>query len=116
MIMNKLIPISKFYKNAKQITHLSQTSVVIDEKGNPIGFVFGRDAFISALEHFDEAFEEMVKDQKLAYNNPAGKLIDIIEEKLPLNPNFVKGLKKTVKETKKHEWIPFEEVVRSLHV
>jgi hypothetical protein len=114
--MNKLIPFNKFSKNTKKIPSLSHTSVVVDEKGNPLGFVFGRDSFISLLENFDEAFEQTAKNQKQAYENPAGKLIDLIEEKLPLNPDFVKKLKTTVNKTKKQELIPLEEIMRTLHV
>ncbi|SRR6266567_7785082 len=114
--MNKLVPFTKFSKKAEKLSFLSNTSVVVDDKGVPAGFVFGRDAFIALLEHIDDAFEDRVKDQKQAYNNPAGKLIDLIEENLPLNPDFVEELKASQKKTKKSDWIPLEDVVRSLHV
>jgi len=81
-----------------------------------MGFVFGRDAFISLLEHFDQEFEKKVGDVKKAYDNPAGKLIDLIEEHLPLNPDFVRNLKSTLAKTKKSDWISLEDVSRSLHV
>lgn len=114
--MNKLIPFSKFSKKAQSWSVLSETTVVIDGKNNPIGFVFGRDSFISFLEHIDNAFHQKVKDQKQAFNNPAGKLIDLIEEKLPVNEKFVKDLEKTLKTTKKSDWISMEELTRSLNV
>ena len=114
--MNKLIPFAKFSKKAKKLHFLSNTSIVINGKGLPLGFVFGRDAFISFLEHIDEEFEKKVDDPKRAFNNPAGRLIDLIEEKLSVNPNFVKELKRSITETKRPKWIPFDEVIRSLHV
>ena len=114
--MNKLISFTKFSKKVGRLSFLSKASVVVDKEGIPLGFVFGRDAFIALLEHIDEAVEKNAKDKKKAYHNPAGKLIDLIEEKLPLNPDFVKELKSTLAKTKKSDWIPFEEVVRSLHV
>lgn len=114
--MNKLVPFRQFSKKANRLSFLSNTSVVVDKKGHPLGFVFGRDAFISLLEHIDAEFEKNVMDPKQAYNNPAGKLIDIIEEKMPLNPAFVKSLKSSVSKTKKSDWIPFEDVLRFLHV
>ncbi len=114
--MNKLIPFSKFSKKSQSLAVLSKTSVVMDEKNNPVGFVFGRDSFISFLEHIDNAFQEKVKDQKKAFDNPAGKLIDLIEEKLPLNKRFVKDMEKTLKTTKESDWISIEELNRALHV
>lgn len=114
--MNKLIPFGKFSKKANKLSFLSNTSVVVDEKKTPLGFVFGRDAFISFLEYIDHQFEEKVNNPKNAFDNPAGKLIDIIEENLPLNPTFVKDLKSSIAKTKKADWIPFEEVKRVLNV
>lgn len=116
--MNKLVPFTKFSKkgNGGKLSFLSNTSVVVDKKGIPLGFVFGRDSFISFLEHIDSEFERKVKDQKKAFDNPAGRLIDLIEERLPVNPNFIRDLKLSLTKTKKSDWIPFEEVIRSLHV
>lgn len=95
---------------------LSHTSVIVDGKSIPLGFVFGRDSFISFLEHIDSEFESRVKDPKQAFDNPAGRLIDLIEEKLPVSPHFIRDLKQSLIKTKKFDWIPFEEVIRSLHV
>jgi hypothetical protein len=113
--MNKLIPFNKF-ANKKKVEMVSDTSVVVDEKGTPMGFVFGRDAFISFLEHIDEEFENKITNQKKAFNNPAGKLIDLIEENLPVNPTFIKDMKKSTVQSKQTEWIPFDKVIQALHV
>ncbi len=110
--MNKLVPFSKFSKNRSS---LSAASVVVDEKNVPLGFVFGRDSFISFLQHIDDEFEKRIQDPKIAFNNPAGRLIDLIEEKLPLNPKFVKGLKQSIKGTKRGDFISLEELSRSLN-
>ena len=114
--MNKLIPFTKFASKAKKSSFLSNASVVVDTKGVPMGFVFGRDSFISFLERIDSEFEKKVDDQKRAFDNPAGRLIDLIEEKLPLNPKFINDLKLSLTKTKKPEWIPFGDVVKSLNV
>ncbi|MEK7570804.1 MAG: hypothetical protein AAB553_00885 [Patescibacteria group bacterium] len=116
--MNKAIPFTKFTgeKKIKEFPFLSQVSVVTDQKGTPAGFAFGRDAFISLLTAMDDSFEESVSNQKKAYANPAGKLIDLIEEKLTVQADFVKELRVSAKETQDSEWIPLDEVVRSLHV
>lgn len=113
--MNKLIPFAKFSKKRGKLSFLSKTSVVIDEKGIPVGFMFGRDSFISFLEHIDAEFEKKVKDQKKAFANPAGKLIDLIEETLPVNPRFVHDLKSSLAKTKQSDWISLEDVVSALH-
>ncbi len=93
--MNKLVPFKKFTKKSESF-NLSDTSVMVDKKGVPLGFVFGRDSFISFLEYIDSEFEKRVEDPKVAYDNPAGRLIDLIESKLPLNPKFVKDLKSSI--------------------
>ena len=115
--MNKLIPFTKFLssKKTKEFPFLSQISVIMKGEKEPVGFAFGRDAFISFLETIDESFEDKVSDPKEAYDNPAGKLIDLIEEKLSVSPDFVKDLKKSVKSTKKEEWIPLNEVMHAIN-
>lgn len=113
--MTKLIPFSRFAKKAARF-NLSGTSVVVNEKGTPLGFVFGRDSFISFLERIDEEFEKRVTNPKLAYDNPAGNLIDLIEERLPLNPKFIKDLKISISETKKLDWVSLDEIRQSLNV
>lgn len=114
--MNKLIPFSKFSKKAARQAFLFNASVIVDEKNIPLGFVFGRDSFISLCTVIDEEFEKRVKDPKIAYNNPAGRIIDLIEEKLPVNPKFRKKLKDSIKGARKTRWIPLDEITASLHV
>jgi len=48
--MNKLIPLSKFSKKAEKLLSPSQTDVIVDKNGIPLGFVFGRNSFIDFLE------------------------------------------------------------------
>ncbi len=112
--MNKLVPFKKFVN--KKDTLLSNTSVVVDGKGTPLGFVFGRESFISFLEHIDGEFEKRAKSDRLAYDNPAGKLIDLIEEKLPINPDFAKDLKTSIAQAEKSGFISLEEIKKTLHV
>lgn len=114
--MNKLVPFKKFSKKVSKIASLDDTSVIVDKRGVPLGFVFGRDSFISFLEHIDNEFEKRIKDPEHAFNNPAGKLIDLIEEKLPVNPRFIKDLKSSLSESQKSKWISLEEIERFLNV
>lgn len=114
--MSKLVPFTKFSKQIRGFTFLANTSVVVDKNDVPVGFVFGRDAFISLLEHMDTAFEEKVSNPEEAYENPAGKLIDLIEEHLPLNRSFVRKMQNSLADAKKDDWIPFEEIKKQLHV
>lgn len=112
--MNKLVPFSKFTGSIKGQHFLSKTFVVVDENNIPLGFVFGRDSFISFCTTLDNDFEKKVKDLKKAYDNPAGKLIDLIEERLPINPAFTKKLKSSISQAKKSGWIPLETITHSL--
>ena len=114
--MSKLVPLSRLLKKAKDRRYLANTSVVLDNAGHPVGFVFGRDAFITFLQHIDDEFEKNVSDPKKAYHNPAGKLIDLIEEHLSLKPDFVANLKSTVSETKPSDWISLKDLKQALHV
>lgn len=113
--MNKLIPFKKFSEKADKF-NLSDTSVVVDKKGTPVGFVFGRDSFISLCTIIDEEFEKKVSDPKKAYDNPAGRIIDLIEEKLPVNPKFKAELKDSIQSAKKTRWIPLDEITSALNV
>lgn len=114
--MNKLIPLSKFSRLSDKLSFLSKTSVVVDEKGIPMGFFFGRESFISLLSKIDEQFEQKVASPKEAYNNFAGRLIDLIEEKLPVREEFIKGLKKSIETAENQGWIPLSELKKSLNV
>lgn len=111
--MNKLVPLSKFSEKAGKLT---KAAVLVDEKGTPLGFTFGRDSFISFLQFFDDEFEKRVENPKKAYNNPAGRLIDLIEEKLPVKSKFISDIKEAKKEAKKTGWVNFEEIEQSLNV
>ena len=114
--MNRLVSLAKLTKTKKTYPLSSQISVIVNGKGTPLGFAFGRDSFIAFLEKIDEEFETKVKDPKQAYNNLAGRLIDLIEEKLPVNPQFIIKMRKSLQETKKNDWIPLDEISRSLNV
>src|SRR3990167_10976741 len=114
--MNRLVSLAKLTKTKKTFPLSSRISVIVNSKRTPLGFVFGRDSFIAFLEKIDEEFEAKVKDPKQAYNNLAGRLIDLIEEKLPVNPKFVKDLKTSISDAKKTRWIPLEEIKHSLNV
>jgi len=111
----KIIALTKFTK-IKSMPYLSETSVIMDEKKVPLGFVFGRDAFITMLEHIDDEFEKRVTDQKKYFDNPAGRLIDAIEEKLPLNADFINKLRLTISTTNKSDYISIDEIMKNIHV
>ncbi len=113
---NKLVPFKKFSKKISNLASLDDTSVVVDKKGTPLGFVFGRDALISFLEYIDNEFEKNISNPDIAFNNPAGKLIDFIEEKLPVRPKFIRDIKEARAKAKKTGWINFDEIEQSLNV
>lgn len=116
MNKNRLIPLSQFIKPRGRLSSLSNTSVILDKRGIPSGFVFGRDSFISLCTILDNEFEKRVADPKKAYDNPAGRLIDLIEERLPINPDFSKDLKSSIRSAKRSGWISLEEITRMLNV
>lgn len=111
--MAKIIPFTKLASTKENKSILSDISVIMDEKGIPAGFAFGREAFISFLSKIDQEFENSVSDPKKAFNNPAGRMIDLIEEHLPVNPEFIKILRATKREK---TYISLEELSNFLHV
>ena len=113
--MNKLVPFSKIVKITKNLSPFSSASVVVDEKKRPLGFFFGRDTFISLMTVVDQQFEEKVSDPKKAYDNYAGKVIDLIEEKLPIKKEFIKDLKNSIKEANKEGWLPLQKIQKLTH-
>lgn len=114
--MSKLVPFTKFSKDLTNLAFLSNTFAVLDKNDVPVGFVFGRDAFISFLEQIDTAFEANVSDSTIAYSNPAGKLIDLIEEHMSVDKKFVKKLHNSLADKTREEWIPLEDIKKELHV
>lgn len=95
---------------------MADASVVMDYHGSPLGFFFGRDTFISLMTVIDEQFEKKMTSGKDAYTNAAGKIIDLIEEKLTINPKFAKDLQISLDEAKKNGWVSFDDVKKALHV
>lgn len=113
--MNKLIPFSRFTKvDAGRRSLLADASVVVSDNQIPLGFFFGRDTFISLMTVIDEQFEKTAVSKRNAYDNFAGKIIDLIEEKLPVNPDFVSDLRESIKKAKSSGWVPLSEIRKSI--
>lgn len=114
-LMNKLIPFSRFTKvDADRRGLLADASVVVSDNRIPLGFFFGRDTFISLMTVIDEQFEKTAASKRNAYDNFAGKIIDLIEEKLPVDPNFVSDLRLSIKQAKENGWVPLSEIRKSI--
>ena len=79
--VNKLIPFTQLSRVGGGRS-LSNASVVVDDRGVPVGFFFGRDTFISLMTTIDEQFEKRTGSVKEAYDNFAGEIIDLVEEKI----------------------------------
>lgn len=114
--MNKIVPFEKISNMNGEKKLLAGASMVVDKKGVPMGFVFGRDSFIALLSKIDEQFENGVLDQKKAFDNFAGRIIDVIEEKLPVKKSFLAGIKVSISDAKKTGWIPLADLKRALNV
>ena len=100
---NKFKPLSVF-----KLGKRSKAAVVLDNARRPQFFLFNTAAFLDMLSEIDEALVDKLSSEE--YNsksvNPAGWIIDEIESKLPLNPEFVASLKEAIKEANKKGWIP----------
>lgn len=109
--LNKMVPSSVF-----KLGKGSKAAVVIDKNGAPQVFIFDTFALLDMLSKIDESLVDRLSTQEYHNKsvNPAGWLIDKIESKLPLNPNFILSLKKAIAEAKKKGWIPFEKIQQEL--
>jgi hypothetical protein len=108
--MSHLIKYTDFLKDTSTIMQ-GKAYVMTDRKSHPVGFAFGREAFIQMLEKMDEYYQDAIPDQEKAYANPAGKLIDQIEDHIPLKENYVEELRDAVKSKDPKSWIPFDEMM-----
>jgi hypothetical protein len=112
--MNRLVPVKKFIgRDAKANKLIGQASVVMDDRGLPVGFFFGRDTFISLLTAIDEQFEKKSKNLREGYDNFAGRIIDVIEERLPVNPKFVREMESSILDAQKHGWVDISQITQT---
>lgn len=111
--MPQLIKYTDFL-NKKEKLMQENAYVITDKQSHPMGFAFGKDAFIQLLEKMDEYYQDMIPDQRKAYTNPAGRLIDQIEEYIPLKEHFIQDVADTAQQTDTQSWIPFKEIIKNI--
>jgi len=112
----RLVPWKKIIPKAVfNLEKSSRAGVVTDSKGTPQLFVFNTNALLDVLSEIDEALVDKLPTK--AYyskkDNPAGWLIDEIESKLPISPQYVISLKQAIDEANKKGWISFSEIYAS---
>ena len=108
---NKIAPKSVF-----PLEKGSKAGVIVDRKGTPRLFVFDTFALLDVLSAIDEPLVDRLSDEAYASKkvNPAGWLIDEIESKLPLKPEYIQSLKDAIAEADQKGWIPAEKIEREL--
>lgn len=109
----KLVPWNRIApKRVFPVKKGSRAGVIVDNKGVPLLFLFDTAAFLDILSEIDEKLVDKLstQDYHSKDSNPAGWLIDTIESKLPLKPEYIQSLKQAISEAKKKGWIPFEEI------
>ena len=108
---NKIVPSSVFKLNKG-----SKAAVIVDKKGTPQVFIFDTFALLDVLSKIDEVLVDKLSTEEYHNKsvNPAGWLIDKIESKLPLNPDFILSLKESISEAMKKGFIPFERIEKEL--
>lgn len=108
---NKVVPLSVF-----KLRKGSRAGVVLDRNGTPHLFIFDSLALIDVLSEIDEKLVDRLPI--LEYHsksiNPAGWLIDELECRLPLNPEYIKSLKDAIDEANKKGWVPFSKIQKGL--
>ena len=113
----KFLPWSKVIpKDAFPLEHGSRAGVIVDQKGSPQLFVFDTFALLDILSEIDDRLVDSISSEEYHSKkaNPAGWLIDELESKMPLSPNFVNTLYKALAEARKKGWIPFSKIKREL--
>jgi hypothetical protein len=110
----KLMPFRKVVPRTVIALHKgSKAAVVATQNGIPQVFVFDTYALLDLLSAVDEALVDKLSTAEYHDKscNPAGWLIDTLESKLPLRPDFVRSLRLAIAEAQKKGWIPFEKIV-----
>lgn len=115
--MSDLIPFNQFIGTKHKLNRFipKKGTFVVWAGDVPQGVVFDLDSFISFLGVLDTKFQDLSGDPVAGYNNPAGELIDAIEDRLPLKEEFIERMKKTHGRAK-GDWVPWKEVKKHLHV
>ena len=96
----------------------SRAGVVLDRQGAPRLFIFDTPALLDVLSEIDEKLVDRLPSAEYHSKavNPAGWLIDTIEEKLPVSKGYADSLKSAIAEAKRKGWIPFEKIERELEL
>ena len=96
----------------------SRAGVVLDRQGAPRLFIFDTSALLDVLSEIDEKLVDRLSSGEYHSKaaNPAGWLIDAIEEKLPVSNDYIHSLKSAIAEAKKRGWVPFEKIERELEL
>ena len=107
----KIVPLSVF-----KLSKGARAGIVVDKENVPQLFIFDTFALLDVLSVIDEALLDKLSpnDYYKKSVNPAGWLIDEIESRLPLNPQYVKSLKKAIDEAEKKGWVPFSKIKKEL--
>ena len=108
---NKVAPLSVF-----KLHKGSRAGIILDKEGCPQLFIFDTSSLLDVLSKIDEALVDKLSTREYHSKsvNPAGWLIDEIESRLPLKPEFVQSLKDAVDEAKKKGWVPFSKIQKEL--
>lgn len=113
----KLVPWKKMAPlSVLKLEKGSKAGVILDKDGIPRLFIFDTFALLDVLSAIDEAIADKLphKDYYSRKFNPAGWLIDELETKLPLNPEYIDSLKKAISEAEEKGWVPFEKIQAEL--
>ena len=96
----------------------SRAGIIVDREGKPQLFIFDTFALLDVLSRIDEALVDRLLPREYHSKtiNPAGWLIDELEEKLPLDPKYIKSLKDAIDEANKKGWVPFEKIEQELEL
>ena len=114
----KLVTWGKSLLSSLKLHKSSRAGIIVDKKGAPQLFVFDTPAFLDILSTIDEALVDRLSDKEYHSKtaNPAGYLIDKIEARLPLDPQYVLSLKSAVDEANKKGWVPFSKILKNLGI
>ena len=88
----------------------AKIGIIVDKKNIPQGFVFNTKGFIELLSLIDEKLADILPEKHYysKKTNPAGWLIDKIEEQLPIDKKFEESLEKLLEEAEKEDWLPLK--------
>ena len=112
--LGKVAPMPKGVKSRLAFPKKFKAGVLVDKHRVPRYFIFDAHSLWDLFCVFDEIYEKIASHKDYLHRNPFGWMIDSVEVFLPLNPRFVRTIKKRIQSAERLGTVPFSKIKRRL--